>query len=89
MENQCCICERKNGEDGCKLIPIHTAECIVPMCSWPCMVIASTHSFQKCRVCGAVGTVPKWQIPGGLSLGQHTFIIFTEGCKFCHNGKPE
>ena len=83
MKNKCVVCEREEGEDGCKLIPIHTAECVVPLCSFPCMVIAATHCFLKCRVCGSVATIRKENVPMGLALGCNTFIIFTEGCKFC------
>ncbi len=86
MSEPCCaICESTEAE-GVRLIPIHTPECVVLMCSWPCMYISKTHCWLKCRHCGSVGTIPKWQVPGGMSLGTHTFIIFTEGCKFCGEG---
>ena len=85
MIPKCCICEKEEGEEGCKLIPIHTGEGVVPMCNWPCMVISATHCFMKCRVCGSVATIPKWAVPGGHTLGFSTFIIFVEDCKF-HKG---
>lgn len=82
----CCICEREQGEDGCDLTQINTMECVVPICD-TCMTVARTHAFIKCRVCGAVCTIPKGEVPG--YLGQHTFIIFSEGCRFCHDGRPQ
>ena len=87
-EAKCVICERVNGEDGAELTQINTNECVVPICD-NCMTVAGSNAFLKCRICGAVGTIPKWEIPGGMAFGQHTFIIFSEGCKFCHNGSPQ
>jgi hypothetical protein len=86
---KCVVCEREEGETlmghPCKLIPIHTDSCIVPICSWPCMAVAATHAIIKCRICGSISTIPKWQVPGGMALGEHTFIIFVEDCKL-HTG---
>ncbi len=81
----CSICERQHGEDGADLAFVHTESCVVPMCKWPCMAVAATHAFIKCRICGSVTTIPKHRIPGGLALGQHTFVMFVEDCNF-HKG---
>lgn len=81
-EPQCAVCESTEAE-GKKLVPIHTAEGVVLLCSWPCMYIAATHCFCKCRRCGSVATIQKEKIPGGLTLGCNSFIIFTEECAYC------
>jgi len=86
MIPKCCICEREQGEDGCDLTQINTAECVVPICT-TCMTCALTMAFIKCRKCGATATISKDKIPGGYALGQQTFIIFVEGCKFCNQGR--
>lgn len=86
MEAKCVICEREQGEDGCDLTQINTMECVVPICT-TCMAVCQTHAMIKCRICGATATISKDKIPGGYALGGQTFIMFTEGCKFCNQGR--
>lgn len=83
MPPQCCICERKEGEDGAELTVIHTDSCVVPICKYPCLYLAATICYEKCRCCGTVATIPKDRIPCGHALGMHSFILFVESCKFC------
>ena len=82
MAPVCCICEREQGEDYAELSAIHTPENVVLICDL-CQTLAGTHAFIKCRHCGAVATIRKDLVPGGFALQEHTFIIFSEGCRFC------
>lgn len=79
----CCICECAEGEEGRHLEGVLVEGTAFMLCQI-CTELSTRYLFNKCRRCGAVGTIHKYNTPFlKMSNDGNCAILFMERCNFC------